>query len=137
MKKIALFFCFMLCISSAYAEMPYDYPNQPQGFRNISWGENLTKIKGMKKMYVSDEDSDIATYARDKDELQIGAAKLIFIRYVSWKNKLSGVIISYKGYTNYEGLKASLFEKFGAEKEQQDPGGNSIRWFGTDTNIIL
>lgn len=136
MNKIALFFCFMMCINTAYAEMSYDYPNQPQGFRNISWGENLTKIKGMEKVYVSDEDSDIVTYSRDKDVLQIGAAKLDFIRYVSWKNKFSGVIISFKGSTNYEGLKATLFEKFGKEQEQHD-SGNSLRWFGKDTDIIL
>ncbi len=135
MNKIALFFCFMICINSAYAEMPYDYPNQPQGFRNISWGENLTKVKGMRKMYVSDEDSDIVTFARDKDVLQIGAAKLDFIRYVSWKNRFSGVIISFKGSTNHEGLKATLFEKFG--KGQQHDAGNSLEWFGKDTNIIL
>lgn len=135
MNKIALFFCFMMCVNSAYAEMPYDYPNQPQGFRNISWGENLTTTKGMKKMDVSDEDTDIVTYARDQDALQIGAAKLNFIRYVAWKNKFSGVIISFKGYSNHEGLKAALFEKFGKGKQQDYK--NSLGWFGKDTNIIL
>jgi hypothetical protein len=139
MKKIALFFCFifMLGISSAYAEMPYDYPNQPQGFRNISWGANLEKVKGMRKMYVSDEDSDIITYARDKDTLHIGAAKLDFIRYVSWQNKFSGVIISFKGYSNYQGLKETLFEKFKKGQEQHDAGGDSFKWYGKDTNINL
>jgi len=135
MKMTVLSFCLILFVNSAYAEMPYDYPNQPNGFRNILWGENLTKIKGMKKMDVSDEDSDIVTYARDQDALQIGAAKLDFIRYVAWKNKFSGVIIAFKGYANHEGLKASLLEKFGKGKKHDYK--NSLEWYGKDTTIIL
>ena len=135
MKTVAMFFCCMLWVHSAYAEMPHDYPNQPKGFRNISWGENLTTIKGMKKMDVSDEDSDIVTYAREQDALQIGAAKLEFIRYVAWKNKFSGVIISFKGSSNHEGLKETLFEKFG--KGRKDDYMDSLGWYGVDTTIIL
>jgi len=135
MKIIAFSYCFILCVNLAYAEMPYDYPNQPKGFRNIAWGENLTKIKGMKKMDVSDEDSDIVTYARDQDSLQIGAAKLDFIRYVAWKDKFSGVIISFKGSSNHEGLKDTLVEKFG--KGKKDDYNDSLGWYGVDTTIIL
>jgi hypothetical protein len=135
MKIVAIFFCFMLCVNSVYAEMPYDYPNQPKGFRNVTWGENLTKIKGMKKMDVSDEDNDIVTYAREQDVLQIGAAKLGFIRYVAWKNKFSGVIISFKGNVNYEGLKETLVDKFG--KGKQNDYDDSLGWYGVDTTIVL
>jgi len=135
MKIGAFFYCFILCVNLAYAEMPYDYPNQPKVFRNIAWGENLTKIKGMKKMDVSDEDSDIVTYARDQDSLQIGAAKLDFIRYVAWKDKFSGVIISFKGFSNREGLKDTLVEKFG--KGKKDDYNDNLGWYGLDTTIIL
>lgn len=95
----------------------------------------MTKIKGMMKIAVSDEDSDIVTYARDKDALQIGAAKLDFIRYVAWKDKFSGVIISFKGYANHEGLKETLLEKFGKGKKHDNQ--DSQGWYGVDTTIIL
>ncbi|HYA86878.1 MAG TPA: hypothetical protein VEI57_07440 [Nitrospirota bacterium] len=135
MKIVVMFFCFMWCINLAYADMPYDYPNQPKGFRNISWGENLATIKGMKKMDVFDEDSDIVTYAREQDALQIGAAKLDFIHYIAWRNKFSGVIISFKGSSNYEGLKETLVEKFGTGKK--DDYNDNLGWYGVDTTIIL
>lgn len=115
--------------------MPYDYPNQPKGFRSVTWGENLTKVKGMRKVDVSDEDSDIVKYARDQDTLQIGAAKLDFIHYVAWRNKFSGVIISFKGSSNHEGLKETLLEKFGHGKKEDF--SDRLGWYGVDTTIIL
>ena len=66
-------------------------------------------------IYVSTDPSygRIKLYSRKGDDLKIGGAALTAILYGFWQNKLSNVIFSFTGYSNFSGVKQAMFEKFG------------------------
>lgn len=135
MTKFLVIFLLVWSIP-AFAEMPHNYPNEPDGFRGIKWGDNIKHVKGMELDTVSKDDKDTVLYKRSEDSLIMGDAKLRLILYGAWRDKFNGVIITFGDRANWDKLKAVLFERFGPGSNQnymQD----SFERFGDKTVITI
>jgi hypothetical protein len=119
-KVLAIVFSIFLigCFASTRSSKS---PSEPDGFRDIKWGTEITTLKGMEK---ADQDksseSDLVWYTRKGDTLAIGKAKLENISYSFWMGNFESVWIDFEGDENFETLKKELFERFGKVLESEE-----------------
>ena len=122
MKKVKilviLFTIFLIgCFASARSSKPH---SEPDGFRDIRWGTEISMLKDMEKVEQDkSSDSDLVWYTRKGDTLAIGETKLENIFYSFWMGNFEGVWIDFKGGENFEALKKALFEQFGKPLESE------------------
>ena len=96
-------------------------PSEPDGFRGIKWGTEITTLKDMEKVKEDkSSDSDLVWYTRKGDTLAIGKAKLENISYSFWVGNFESVWIDFEGDENFETLKKELFERFGNVLESEE-----------------
>jgi hypothetical protein len=153
-KILAIVFSIFLigCFASTRSSKS---PSDPDGFRGIKWGTEITTLKDMEKVKEDkSSDGDLVWYTRKGDTLAIGKAKLENISYSFWVGNFESVWIDFEGDENFETLKKELFERFGKVLESgelmkkmdreagRDPG--TIRhteelyaWWGKDTEMTL
>jgi hypothetical protein len=140
------------CFASARSTKPHP---EPDGFRGIQWGTEISMLKDMEKVEQDrSSGSDSVWYTRKGDTLAIGRAKLENIIYSFWIGKFESVWIDFKGDDNFETLKKELFERFGKvlESEQlmkkmdkevgKEPSTTEYAeefypWWGKDTEMSL
>jgi len=119
-KVLAIVFSIFLigCFASTRSSKS---PSEPDGFRSIKWGAEITTLKDMEK---ADQDksskSDLVWYTRKGDTLAIGKAKLENISYSFWMGNFESVWIDFEGDENFETLKKELFERFGKVLESEE-----------------
>lgn len=134
---IAVFGILLICATSSFAQRNNFNPgSEPDGFRDIKWGTDLSSLSGMQYLRTEQSYGGVKIYLRDGDELTIGRANLNKIEYNFWKEKLCGVFIFTEGFTNFDGLKAAVFEKFG-KGSQSNRFMERFAWFGAQTDMIL
>ena len=81
-KILAIVFIIFLigCFASTRS---FKSPSEPDGFRDIKWGTEITTLKDMEKAEQDkSSDSDLVWYARKGDTLAIGEAKLKNISFI-------------------------------------------------------
>jgi hypothetical protein len=140
------------CFGSVRSSKPR---SDPDGFRDIKWGAELSALKDMEKVEQDkSSDSDLVWYTRKGDLLAIGKAKLEDIFYSFWMGNFESVWIGFKGEKNFETLKKELFEQFGKVLESAElvkkVDGESGRepatirhseevyaWWGENTEVML
>lgn len=105
-------------------------------FRDLSWGDNLANIKGMKYIGRDFSYGGVELYIRSTDMLRLGGAKLDWIIYSFWNNRLLSVRILFRSSANYLALKDATFEKFG-DGWKHDRSMESYAWLGPPTSILL
>ena len=127
----------------------------PEGFRDIKWGTEISMLKDMEEVE-QDKSSGrgVVWYRRKGDTLAIGEAKLKNIFYSFWKGEFESVWIDFEGEENFAALKKELFERFGKTREpeasmdkmgkrpprEQSPtelDGAFYVWWGKNTDIWL
>jgi hypothetical protein len=111
--------------------------SEPDGFRGIKWGTEISTLKGME--LIKDEGLE-KNYQKKEDNLTMGASQLSDITYVFRGGKFITVIIRTKGEVNYAHLKDACFEKFGKgwRKEADEKLDiQSFAWFGEATWVTL
>jgi len=119
-KVLAIVFSIFLigCFASTRSSKS---PSEPDGFRDIKWGTEITTLKGIEK---ADQDKssegDLVWYTRKGDTLAIGKAKLENISYSFWMGNFESVWIDFEGDENFETLKKELFERFGKVLESEE-----------------
>lgn len=95
--------------------------SDPDGFRNIKWGTEISTLKDMEKVEPDkSSNSDLIWYTRKGDLLAIGKARLENIFYSFWMGDFEGVWIGFGGDENFEALKEELFERFGKVLESEE-----------------
>lgn len=72
---------------------------KPEGFRDVKWGEDITKIPGMKERYTYKGNDQMIGYERASDKLMIGDVPLESITYVTFKGKLFSVEIKMERFS--------------------------------------
>jgi hypothetical protein len=123
MKKVKilaiLFTIFLIgCFASARSSKPR---SDPDGFRGIKWGTEITILKDMEKAEQDKSSkSDLVWYTRKGDILAIGEAKLKTIYYSFWMGNFESVWIDFEGDENFKTLKKELFERFGTVLESEE-----------------
>jgi len=96
-------------------------PSEPDGFRSIKWGTEITTLKDMEKAEQDKSSkSDLVWCTRKGDTLAIGKAKLENISYSFWMGNFESVWIDFEGDENFETLKKELFERFGNVLESEE-----------------
>lgn len=107
------------------------------GFRDLSWGANLSNMRGMKQIGTDfSYGGGIDLYVRPKDVLKLGEAKLEIIVYKFWKNKLFGVTIRVANFENYKALRDVIKKKFG-NGLRHNPFIESYMWLDPPTRMHL
>jgi hypothetical protein len=107
MKKVKilaiLFTIFLIgCFASARSSKPR---SDPDGFRGIKWGTEITILKDMEKAEQDKSSkSDLVWYTRKGDILAIGEAKLKTIYYSFWMGNFESVWIDFEGDENFKTL---------------------------------
>ncbi len=131
------------------------FRSEPDGFRGIRWGTEISALGEMEKVEQNKpSNSDLTWYIRKTDVLAIGKAELESIFYSFWMGSFEGVWIDFKGDENFETLKKELFERFGkareSERSMEKMGKGTQReqltrellgafyaWWGEKTDIFL
>ena len=140
------------CFASRRPSMPLQ---DPEGFRDIKWGTEISELKDMEEV---EQDrtfgKDLVWYRRKGDALTIGDAKLENIFYSFWMGEFESVSIDFEGEENFKVLKKELFERFGEargseggmdkmgkgarrERSPTQPPGGFYAWWGKNTEIWL
>ena len=127
----------------------------PEGFRDIKWGTEISTLKEMEKVEQGKSSGrDLVWYRRKGDTLAIGEAKLENIFYSFWIGNFESVWIDFEGEENFEALKKELFERFGKargpegsmdkmgkgagrERSPTERAGAFYVWWGKNTDIWL
>lgn len=107
------------------------------GFRDLQWGTRLSTIKDQMN-YVRTDPSygGVKIYSRKNEDLRMYNVEVQSIGYSFWMDKLSSVIVRFRGFSNFVHLRDSLFKRFGK-------GHNTKRfikgyvWDGEVTNMAL
>jgi hypothetical protein len=98
------FACFWIPIAC------YSFNNEPDGFRGIKWGTNLSSNASEMTLVEKGEEN---YYFRKKDKLAIGGAELKRIAYGYWHGVLSSVFIETDGVSNKRALIDAFKAQFG------------------------
>jgi len=122
MKRVKIlsvvFTIFLIgCVASHRPSKP---PSEPEGFRDIKWGTEISTLQDMERVKQDkSSNSDLVWYRREGDSLAIGEAKIENIFYSFWMGKFEGVWIDFEGEENFEALKKEVFERFGKARESE------------------
>jgi len=119
-KILAIVFTLFLigCFASARPSKPR---SDPDGFRGIKWGTEISTLKDMEKAEQDKSSNSVLVwYTRRGDPLAIGKARLENIFYSFWMGNFKSVWIDFRGDENFEALKKELFEQFGKVHESEE-----------------
>jgi hypothetical protein len=149
-----LFTIFLIgCFASSRPSKPLR--SDPDGFRGIKWGTEISTLNDMEKVEKDQSsNSDLVWYTRKGDTLAIGQAKLENIFYSFWMGKFDSVWIDFEGDENFEVLKKESLERFGKVRGSEEPVEKTQRgarrepsaikrpegfyaWWGRNTEMVL
>jgi len=124
---------FLLLISVYVAIPAFAFQNEPDGFRGIKWGTNISELNDM---LVADSGKDTVYYIRKNDTLKIGDADIDQISYGFYENRLFVVLVEDDGYLNFTKLKAILIDLYG-KPEQPNRLMEKYFWTGGKVDIFF
>lgn len=122
----------------------YPYPNEPNGFRDLEWGDSPTEDM----IYHHTSPANII-YTRLNDKMHIGNTQFYNITYVfySEQERFQGVYLYFKEKENFDLLKTICQRKFkDAQHVDEKPykpwwgleqWSYKLWWFGPKTIIVL
>ena len=109
--------------------------SEPDGFREIKWGQHVSTVFGMKKFKTSQPDSyGKDFYIRKNENLSIGKAKLESIVYFFPSGRFCSVFIMAKGNNNWKILRDKLIKEFGNKGALTE---DACFWFGYKCSVHL
>ena len=124
---------FLLIISVYVAIPAFAFQNEPDGFRGIKWGTNISELTDM---LVAESGKDTLYYVRKNDTMKIGDADIDQISYGFYKSRFFQVLVEYKGYVNFTKLKAILIGQYG-KPEQPNQLMEKYFWSGGTVDIFF
>ena len=124
---------FLLIISVCAAIPVLAFQNEPDGFRGIKWGTNISKLPDM---YLVEDGGDLKYYTRPYDRMRIGDADIERITYGFYKNRFYRMEIRFSEFSNFTRLKATFFDQYGiGVKPHADL--EDYWWVGSTVNILI
>ncbi len=94
-----------------YSGSPMYYRGEPDGFRGIKWGTNISEVKDM--VLIAEPYEDAKVYKKRNEDLSAWGVGFDNIEYTFDKGKFSDLTAKTKGAQKWEALKASLFKNYG------------------------
>jgi hypothetical protein len=148
---------FSIFLTGCFAFTRHSKPlrSDPDGFRGIRWGTEISTLNDMEKAEEGQSSNpDLVWYSRKGDTLGMGQAKLEHIFYSFWMGKFSSVWIDFEGEENLEALRKELFGLFGEALGSEGPMEKTKRgtrrepstmkrvegfytWWGRNTEMLL
>jgi hypothetical protein len=124
---------FLLIISVCVAIPALAFQNEPDGFRGIKWGTNISELSDM---LVVESGKDTLYYSRKDENMKVGDADIDQISYGFYKNRFFVVLVEYHGHSNFTKLKAILIDQYG-KAEQPNQLMERYFWFGGTVDIYF
>ena len=129
--KIPIIFFSLVFASSVFAQS-FRSGSEPNGFRNLQWGTQLSTLSEMKYSKTSKAGGSFPVgtdsslfyldiYSKIGDELKVEGVKVERIEYGFWKGKFCEVTITLTSNTNWLSLKKTIFSRFGKGKVGKIP----------------
>jgi len=101
-KKLSVIFVMLLVLISA-SSLSYAFQNEPNMFRGIKWGTDISELP---QMTLVEDSGSIKVYEIKDCELSFGIFQLKCIMYVFIKGKFSGSIVKCDSRKNFENVRA-------------------------------
>ncbi len=152
MKKligISMFFALVTAMGCAsYTPTPVYTPNEncklvgfkpglePKGVTGVNWETDVATLKEMKSYRKDSSHGGVHFYLRAGDGYKLRSGKLIPIQYGFWRGKFYIGMVTTDQVSDWDALKDSVFEKFGAGAK---PFSNKEEylWIGKDVTMAL
>lgn len=101
-------------IITLFASPCFGFQNEPDGFRGIKWGEDISGRDDMAPHSAGADKS--VSYTRTRDEVFLGGVMLFSLTYDYWDGKFSGVFMLFRDADRFEKIKDICFERYGKVK---------------------
>lgn len=124
-------FIFALCILIPATAVAF--PNEPTGFRNLTWGEPVSKVAGLRP--AGKPEGVLVRYMKMDESFQSEGITLVDINYVAEQGKLVEAV-SLFDCAQYDALKGNLVKKYGPATTGSARSAALI-WQGQVTSITL
>jgi hypothetical protein len=124
---------FLLAISVMHSMPAFAFQNEPDGFRGIKWGTNVSALSDMR---LAEDNGEEKYYQRMNDKMQIGDTELERIVYGFYKDRFFVVIVTCRHHTNFVRLKETLFQLYG-RGYAPTPSVEKYYWMGDNVNVVL
>lgn len=145
-KRLSAFLAGFALLALAGARPAFPYPNEPDGFRGLAWGQDVSNVPGLGYTCWQSpwEESvrkfrdwvDYKVYERRDDELRLGSVPLTTIRYIAWRDRLREVVL-VASVKETGDLQRILKARFGPGKAGKMEGRPVVSWQGEKTTIDL
>jgi hypothetical protein len=134
-KNLFLLVVLILLLSVSCVVSAGPMLNEPDGFRDLTWGTEFSTVENAMTYLRTDESyGGIKFYTRQTDNLTIGAAKLEMIQYGFWQGRFCDVWIYADGYSNWAGVHEALTTRFG-QGYKSNRYIEDYLWYGDKTSI--
>jgi hypothetical protein len=135
--KVKILQIFIITLACFFSAPSPAFQNEPDGFGGITWGTEVSTLRGMVYDSMYSWAAGITSfYTRKGDILSMGKAKLASIRYGFFEGKFSDVLIEVRKRGNWLALKTACFEKYG-RGFKENYYIEHYRWSGKITSMVL
>jgi hypothetical protein len=124
---------FLLIITFCITTPAFAFQNEPDGFRGIKWGTNISELRDMG--LVEDVD-DLKYYSRKDDKMKLGDTDIEQIRYGFYKDRFYTVKISFSEFSNFTRLKATFIDQYGLGYKLYSKL-EDYSWVGSTVSIVM
>lgn len=94
----------------------FGFQNEPDGFRGIKWGEDISDRDDMAPRSAGADKT--VSFTRKGDEAFLGGVMLDVLTYEYWDGKFSGVFMLFRDADRFLKMKGICFEKYGKVKRR-------------------
>ena len=106
------------------------------GFYELTWGQNVSGVEGLKKRQTVSDLADVIEYVRPKDLFKIDGAAMESVIYAFWRDQFYTVTVWTKGYPNFKALRDAAIKKFGPGIRNETTR-DRYYWSDTISDIML
>lgn len=113
LKSALGFGTFGLCVTIIllFPNLLFAFQNEPEGFRGVKWGTNITELPDM---VFQGSRGEKKLYFKKNDKMKIGDADIQSIGYFFYKEKFYNVLIEFSNLTNFVRIKETCDQLYGS-----------------------
>ena len=109
---------------------------EPGGYNGIKWETKLSTLERMKHHRTDSSHGGIEFYIREGDTFKLENGKDKMVQFGFWREKFYVAVVSTKGPGEWNGLKETVFKKFG-EGAKPFLNQEEYLWVGKNAAMTL
>jgi hypothetical protein len=94
-----------------FPSLLFAFQNEPDNFRGIRWGVNITELHDMR---LDEVNGDAKYYVKENDKMKIGDADIKKVDYAFYKGRFYSVQIRFSNSLNFSKIKETFFQLYGS-----------------------